>query len=181
MFERICWVSCTCKSENVHLLWSPSSQKPNSEPTRLIAVQIPVWPCFLWHYFPIWCCFSLLRGQILTAVICVCTPNFHASKALTLKKYRLANHHWAYIVFEYLLCWISDSTCSLPLLHFFQSCSAATTQHTQTNLHPSDKHTVCCITVWSADICRGVLIIFTFARTRAKEVFYGAFSISEWF
>lgn len=134
MFERIRWVSCTCKAETVYF------HDNHKNLLVLLPFKNPSDGPYLYSTFFTWLfphCFSVLRrDSFSTAVICSRSPNFHTSQTLTLfhikekKKYTLAKIHWAYIIFEafqascstfaesIFLCWTSDS--SLPLLRSIQ-------------------------------------------------------------
>lgn len=143
-FERICWVSCTYKAENVHPLFS-----------WVLLANLSV--LFLKHYsVSVWSFFMLRRKQSSRTVIWSCSPNFYKSQTWTIfHKREDKNLHWPKF---------TDHTSSLKLLrlhavHSFKVfssagsltlqvvclystpfCSAVTSLHTQSILHPSDKH-----------------------------------------
>lgn len=125
----------------------------------------------------------LQRDKTLTAVIWSRSPNFHTSQTLTpfnkreddiyTGQFSPSLHHvWS---FSGLEIFFSAGSLTLPVVCLysapFYSCSAATSLHTQSNLHPSDKHTGCYITVWSAGICRRLLNVFPFPLTHGEDTY----------
>ncbi len=131
MFERICWVSCTCKTENVQLLFSWWSQNPNSYPTCLIAVQISMWLSlsvlhifyFIFSLFGAFLCYKEIKLWQLSSAHAAQISTHPRPWLFSIKEkmtYTLANIHWAYIIFEAFQAWKysagSDSTSNMPLL-----------------------------------------------------------------